>query len=178
MEISEFQKLIDLCRKSYDFFLKLTCAAYFIFQFHMIECLDDVFCFQRVDLTPNLEFPFTFKSKMRWSKNMLEKRDAHDQIILGAMDLAYCSILAIAIHLVHNIHSGGMASVDNQSLFCVKKERIANLFRKITQCNSFSQIIEGKLGTHSIRKLPATYAWRNGCSCDDIDASGRWKVEE
>ena len=112
---------------------------------------------------------------MRWSKNVLEERVAPDQIILGAMDTAFCPILAIAIHLVHPIHSGGMASVDDQSLFCVEKERIADLFKKITECDSFTQTIESKLGTHSIRKLPATYAQRNGCSRDDIDARGRWK---
>ena len=31
------------------------------------------------------------------------------------------------------------------------------------------------IGTHSIRKLLATYARRNGCSKDDVDARGRWK---
>ena len=98
---------------------------------------------------------------------MFEERDAPDQIILGAMDLAFCAVLAIVINLVHPIHSGRMASVDNQSLFCVKK-RIANPFRKIMECNSFTQTIGGELGTHSIRKLPATYARRNGGSRDDV----------
>ena len=31
------------------------------------------------------------------------------------------------------------------------------------------------IGTHSIRKLPATYARRNRCTKDDVDARGRWK---
>ena len=65
MEILEFRTLIELCRKSNDFFIKFTCAAYFIFQFHMIARLNDIFCFQRADLTPNLECPFALKSKMR-----------------------------------------------------------------------------------------------------------------
>ena len=34
------------------------------------------------------------------------------------------------------------------------------------------------LGTHSIRKLPATYARRNGCSKDDVNARGRWKTAQ
>ena len=31
------------------------------------------------------------------------------------------------------------------------------------------------IDTHSIRKVPATYARRNGCSKDDVDGRGRWK---
>ena len=106
MEISEFRRLIDSCRKSYDHFIKYTGSSYLIFHFHMIACLDDVFRFQRADLTPNLEFPFALKSKMRLSKNVLEERDALDQVIHGAMDPAFCAILATAIHLEHPIRSG------------------------------------------------------------------------
>ena len=32
-----------------------------------------------------------------------------------------------------------------------------------------------KVGTHSIRKLAATFARRNGCSKDDVNTRGRWK---
>ena len=34
------------------------------------------------------------------------------------------------------------------------------------------------IGSHSICKPPATYARRNGCSKDDMDARGRWKSNE
>ena len=71
------------CLKSNNHFMKYTGSAYFIFQFHMIARLDDIFCFQRADLTPNFESPFALKSKMRWSKNILEASDAPDQAILG-----------------------------------------------------------------------------------------------
>ena len=37
---------------------------------------------------------------MCWSKNVLEKRDAPDQIlVLGAMDRRYCILLALGIFL-------------------------------------------------------------------------------
>lgn len=32
-----------------------------------------------------------------------------------------------------------------------------------------------RLGSHSIRKYPATYARANGCTIDEIDTRGRWK---
>ena len=108
---------------------------------------------------------------MRWS----EERDAPDQIIFGAMDPAFFPILGIAVHVVHPIHTGRMASMDSQSLFCIKIERISTLFQKIIESGSFTQTIDGKLGTHSIGKLPAMYARRNGCSCNNVDARGKWK---
>ena len=109
MEISEFRTLIELCRKSNDLFIKYTGASYFVFQFHMIAHLDDVFCFQHVDLTPNLESPFALKSKMRWSKNVLEERDAPDQIILGTMDPAFCPIFRDSLGAPHAFRGDGFS---------------------------------------------------------------------
>ena len=95
----------------------------------MIARLDDIYHFQHADVIPNLEFPYPLKFKVGWSKNVLKERDAPDLIILWAMDPAFCPILVIAVHLVHPIHSGGMASIDNQSLFCVKKKEFLLNFK-------------------------------------------------
>ena len=119
MEISEFSGSINFCPKSDDHFMKYTGSAYFIFQFHMIAHLDDVFRFQRADFTPNLEYPFVIKCKMRWSENVLEERDALDQVILGAMDPAFCTILVILIHLEH-LWGGLLSTI---SYYLVKKKR-------------------------------------------------------
>ena len=176
MELSEFRELISACRKNENVFMKYTGAAFFIFQFHMIARLDDVFRFRREDITRNIEFPFALKSKMRWSKNVLEERDAPDQIILGAMDPSFCPLLAIAIHTEIPTRLGAIGlTEDDPSLFGVKKGKMASLFRQITSEPTFPQVIGGKIGTHSIRKLPATFARRNGCSRDDVDTRGRWK---
>ena len=45
----------------------------------------------------------------------------------------------------------------------------------MTEGDDFNETGDGKLDTHSIRKLPITYAQRNGCSRDDVNARGRWK---
>ena len=178
MELSEFRQLTDICRKCHNVLVRYTATAYFIFQFHMIARLDDVYRFRRADLTPNIEFPFALKSKMRWSKNVLEERDSPDQIILGAMDPSFCPILALALHLEHPKRLGGAAAVDDQSLFCIKKERVSALFRELTSNVNFNTVSEGKIGTHSIRKLPVMFARRNGCSRDDVDSRGRWKANK
>ena len=45
----------------------------------------------------------------------------------------------------------------------------------MTHEDNFNTVSEGKIRTHSIRKLPATFARRNGCSRDDVDSRGRWE---
>ena len=155
----EFRELIEACRRNDNDVIKYTCSAFFIFQFHMIGRLDDVFRFRSEDITQNIEFPFALKSKMRWSKNVLEERDAPDQIILGAMDPSFCPLLGITMHIELPMQLGAIGiNPEDPSLFKVKKQKMSVLFRELTNDPSFSHIIDVKIGTHSIRKLPATYA--------------------
>ena len=142
----------------------------------MIARLDDVMNFKLKDLMVNIEIPDTIKSKMRWSKNVLEERESPDQIIFGSMDWTYCVLLSLAIHLEH-------ADLERDEdrripMFGVKKERMRLLFGEITSAENFEKVLPGPIGTHSIQKLLATYARRNGCSKDDVDARGRWKANK
>ena len=43
---------------------------------------------------------------------------------------------------------------------------------------NFEKVLPGPIGPNSIWKLSATYARRNGCSKDDVDATGRWKANK
>jgi len=52
-----------------------------------------------VCLKPNPQFPFTLLCWMFCFKNVLEERDAPDQILLGAMDRCYCVLLGLGIFL-------------------------------------------------------------------------------
>ena len=65
----------------------------------MVARLDDTCRLEEQDLKPNPQFPFTLLCRMCWSKNVLEERDAPDQILLGAMDRCYCVLLALGIFL-------------------------------------------------------------------------------
>ena len=78
-----------------------TGAAYFLFQFHIMARLDDVGNFKSEDIMVNLEYPYTLKSKMRWSKNVLEERESPDQIIHLSMEPNFCALLGLALHLEH-----------------------------------------------------------------------------
>ena len=165
----EFRQLIQLCRQpTQTYFAKYTAAAYFIFQFHMIARMDDVHHFKKEDITPNIEFPFALKSKMRWSKNVLEERDAPDQIILGANDPVFCPLIAIAILCEFQTQQ-------DLTLLACSKTKISDFFRKVTSDENCQRSSESPIGTHSLRKFAATFARRHGASRDDVDARGRWK---
>ena len=103
------------------------------------------------------------------------KIESLDQITIGSLDPNYCAILDLSLHLEHST-----LEINQQDgtplLFNISKRRIRALFEEITTQPDFplSQTLH-PIGTHFIRKLPATYARRNGCSKDDVDARGRWK---
>ena len=48
-----------------------------------------------------------------------------------------------------------------------------SFFTGITCDENYSLVLSDLIGTHSIRKLLATYVTRNGCSKNEVDAKGR-----
>ena len=149
-------------------FAKYTAAGYFAFQFHMIGRLDDVAHFSHTDLTPHAKFDFALKSKMCWSKNVLEERSAPSQIVLGARDSSFCTLLGVAVHFEFCLLSGVVS--EETSMFAASKNRIGNILKGIVEADNFPSSGSGTVGTHSIRKFPATYARNNGCDRDDVEA--------
>ena len=103
MESLEFLKNVKICRKIPENNVgRYTGATYFLSWFHMIAMLDDVKRINCKDLTANMEYPYTLKSKMRWSKNILGERESPDLIIIGSIDPNYCVILVLSLHLEHS----------------------------------------------------------------------------
>ena len=139
----------------------------FLFQFHTIARLDDVMNFKIWDLMSKIEFLDIIKSKMRWSKNMLEERKSPNQIIFGTMDWIYCVLVSLAIHLEHTALERDEDG--STPIFGVKKERMRTLFKEITSEESHCPVLPGSIGTHS------TNVRKNDCSKDGVDARGRWK---
>ena len=95
--------LIERLRTKHENIPRYTVSAHFIFQFYMIARLDDVMNFRVQDLTQNPEYLGTLKSKMYWSKNVIDEGDALEQIIISANNPSFCPILVLAIHLGHSI---------------------------------------------------------------------------
>ena len=90
------------------------------------------------------------------------------------MDPNYCVLLALALHLEH----AEILKYENNSplLFGIMKRRIRILFEVMTLQENFQLTSSNPIGAHCILKLPATYARRNGCSKDNMDARGKTEV--
>lgn len=149
------------------------------FQFHMVARVDDVAHFKEEDLKPNRQFDFALLARMGWSKNVLEERDAPDQIILGSFNADYCCLLGLAIYLESwkesDLGAGNPFLFGDHDAADTNKEWMSNTWREIWSRPDFIRRAEGPLGTHSNRKFPATFARRQGCEKDDIDSRGRWR---
>jgi hypothetical protein len=146
MESTEFIELITQLRVDTHPSHKYTLAAYFIFQYNLMARLDDVKNFKLEDLTPSLEYKYLLKSKMCWSKNVLEERDLLDQILLGAMHNFFYVLVGLTVHLGHtlknstlgsNADDGGTASSEVTLLFGVEKHHVSNQLQQILQALDF-----------------------------------------
>ena len=153
------------------------------FQFLCIARLDDTARLEKNNLTTNLQFPFSLHFRLCWSKNVREERDAPEQILFGVQDYLFCALLGLAVHL--EVSLGHDLARESMYVFNLggndirgperTKEHTYCGIRDIFESDSFVKSSGGNLGTHSLRKLPATFSRRNGCGKDDIDVRGRWK---
>ena len=50
---------------------------------------------------------FTLQQQVRWSKNVMEERDCPDQVLVGAMDPLFCTLLLLGAHLEMTVMMGG-----------------------------------------------------------------------
>ena len=98
IEKPEFEQALDILNGFQDFNRRFLVTTEMKFQFVMVARLDDACNFKKENLKRNVQFPFALLCQMCWSKNVLEERDAPDQILLGASDRNYCILLALGIY--------------------------------------------------------------------------------
>ena len=174
----EFEEVMVKLNTLDDIKKRFMVPAALKFQFSMIGRVDDTCHFKEEDLKPNPQFPqFTLLARMRWSKNVMEERDAPDQLLLGANDPKYCVLFGFALYLeVWYEQGSGLNSPyifgGNDNPKNTKSLVYHTLKRDVWDGRTSA---EGKLGTHSFRKFPASFARRNGCSKDDVDSRGCWR---
>ena len=70
-----------------------------LWQYHLIGRVDDVTNFKTADPRGHSSFYFALKTRVRWSKNVMEERQCPPQILMGALDPDFCVILNLAIYL-------------------------------------------------------------------------------
>jgi hypothetical protein len=180
LEPAEFEMTLEMCNAFDSITRKYMVPAIGKFQYTMVARLDDTCRIEEADLKPNPQFPFALLCKMCWSKNVLEERDAPDQILLGSMDRCYCILLGLAIFLevwyeaeeglTHHYLFGRTGDPER-----TKKAVYQFLKKNIWDKPEFVRRAIGPVGTHSLRKYPSTRARRCGCSKDDVDNRGRWR---
>ena len=181
-EEHEFEKLISVVEKLSDVEKRLFLSGLLRFQYNMIARIDDSAKLQLGNLTSSCQYSsFTILAKLCWSKNVNEERDAPNQFLFGAMPPSYCVLLGLSTWLEYWISLGhgrdtpfafGIKGINNPENI---KNRASSLLKSILDDKDMDIIMEGKRGSHSIRKFATTRARRNDCSIDEIDYRGRWK---
>ena len=193
----EFVQIIDLMgnysgasvvdRKKFQAWLKL--------QYHIIGRADDISHLKKNVLEPSTQFPGRLTVKMRWSKNVQDERDCPKQIIMGAMNSKYCVELALALYLEKWIGDGDGAvsqwvfangrstaqdetDIQDKDAINIKNQFSRFLGKAVLSNVEFNQEVAGNLGTHSIRKIATTVVRQRGCTKDDADYRGRWKMSK
>ena len=183
MEMEEMRQLVDLAMASDRNQTKYYFLSYLKYQFHLMARND---CTAHLDvdgIMGNPQHRYTLLTKLRWSKNINEEREAPEQIMIGADNWKFCVILGLAIHFELWIESGlGMI---NEQVFGLEgdnprhaKDRVRAILGSLIDKEEFVSVKNEPLGTHSIRKCARTFSRRAGNTKDDNDCRGRWKRQK
>ena len=165
-----------------------------IWQFNFIGRVDDTGHHKVTDPKGHKRFPFVLQCKVRWSKNVVDKRKCPDQIALGADDPNWCLQLLLSIYMESYLQQFPHAkylftehiNIDPET----KKDKAPNNLKEVWRKRlrkvvwdrpEFADIEvededeEGGIGTHSRRKFAADYAANCGMSDYEIEIRARWK---
>ena len=185
---SEFRMTLKLFRKDgNDWNHRMRYPMMALWQYHLIGRIDDVCNFKVADPRGHGEYDFALKTKVRWSKNVMEERQCPPQILLGAMDPLFCLLLNFGVYLEETLARNPNqlylftdSTTDNapKNLIQTYRKRLEKLIWKDQQFKDLAteDDTEG-VGTHSYRKFPSNYARGCGCTPDEIEIRGRWKSQ-
>ena len=184
---SEFRKTLSLFRAQGDWNHRWRYPMMCLWQFNLIGRVDDVVHFKLTDPRGHNDFDFALKTKVRWSKNVMEERQCPPQILLGSMDPLFCIHLNLGLYLEETLSrnpdqvylftdaTGNNAAVNLKQTYRKRLERVVWSQDEFTALATEED--EEGVGTHSYRKFPSNYARGCGCSPDEIEIRGRWKTQ-
>ena len=193
IDMAQFREAIKIFVSKKDFVNRYRFTTMMKFQYHLIARCDDMGNFLICDVhghsNPRLS-SFALETRVYWSKNVSEERDCPDQILLGCFDVNYCILLALGVYLetwlitgngkeCHLLFSDDVGEEDVRGdVVRLKNRYMSALTRSVFSNPLFISVCRdaresSHLGSHSIRKYPATFARQNGCSVDEIDCRGR-----
>ena len=189
LTLDEFRFVVHQLKKKDCVVKKYAIPALCAFQFHLIGRIDDTCQFMLSELGTHDVHPFALKARMCWSKNVMEERQAPSQIILGAHDPDFCTLLNVGLYL-EEMYPTELNADGELNCFAISsspsssKARVSRILKEIFDSEEFKALfgnhhlstgLDAWLASHSLQKLVATHARRNGCSRDEIDLRGRWK---
>ena len=169
----EWQEYIDVLTATRQVFSNrpatmVRLLALLTLQWHFVARLDDCMRLALTTVLFNYSATYTLYIKMVWSKNIRTERESPTQILLAAMNPLVCALLNLAVMMETVGVEGGM-------LFGRSHKTASNNLKQVYSSSLFSSTRPGKLGTHSMRKGPATFASRFGMPKDWINQRGRWR---
>ena len=185
---SEFRAALTILSCSPQFRLQYRVTTMMKFQYNLVTRCDELGHFKIKDLkshsNPSFRL-FALEIKVYWSKNVHEERHCPNQIILGSMDNGYYILLSLAIYLEHWFTNyNGLQKlflfsddIDNEKAPSRTKSFYSNNLRRNVFLTEAFKTATGtrasnKLGSHSLRKYPATWASRNDCTMEEVDVRG------
>ena len=105
------------------------------------------------ELVAHKTFEFALHGRIRWSNNVMEERQAPTQLILGANDPDFCTLLNVGLYLEH-LYPSERNSDGELNCFSLSgntdssKARAARILKEIFVSHGFQE----RLGSHA----PAT----------------------
>ena len=165
-------------------------AALVNLQFHLIARIDDSTQVVLEHIRVHDRFPSCLKTRLNWSKNVTDERDAPWQIVFGSIKPEYCVLSSLGLWLELNLRTYPPAMVSPYAFAFTDDNRIPEggvksksmVSRFLTQTFKLDAFKKDDgearsllLGSHSICKYAATYAHCCGVTKDEKDIRGRWK---
>jgi hypothetical protein len=187
IKAEEYCRIIEILKEEGNAIIwKYGIPAMMNYQFHMISRIDDATQVQIENLGPHDRFDFLLKTKLNWSKNVNEERDAPWQAVIAAINPIYCVHISLALWLEVSISRNPTAAL-TPYLFAFSEDvsvpegglKTKKTVQAIFQSSIFSlaEFAEtGPLGSHSVRKFASSDCRNKGASKDQKDLRGRWKT--
>ena len=167
------------------------CVASLNFQFHLIARIDDTMHVKMDNIRQSTSFSYLLQTRLNWSKNVREERDAPWQLMLPSMNPIYCVYISMAIWLEVFIGKYPHAeltpylfgfSTDTREQYGAELSKAmiqtilgGTIFKRTNALVGNGVGAHGPLGTHSVRKMASTHSQKCGGTKDDRDTRGRWK---
>ena len=189
---AEFDKVLELFREQPDFNSRMKYPLMTLWACHLIHHLDDSCHFKVNDPHGNVDFPFTLKTRTRWSKNVRTLKNCPDQILLASDDWRTCVILWFAIYLeawltehptvkflftTNPDIKNGPKNLNQQCGKRIDKVAWSQQSFKDLHDETGEDAAKG-VGTHSNRKCTSTKAKRRGAKETQVEYRGRWAGEK